>query len=45
MEKLQSAAESLGKDLFILKESDGRFGREKISDVEIIKLAVRKVEI
>jgi hypothetical protein len=45
MEKLQSAAESLGKDLFILKESDGRFGREKLSDVEIIKLAVRKVEI
>lgn len=45
IEKLQSVASQLGTNLYVLREKDGRFGKEKISDPEIIELAVRKVEI
>lgn len=44
-EKLKSVAAELGKSLYVLKEKDGRFGKEKLSDPEILELAVRKVEI
>jgi hypothetical protein len=44
-EKLKFVAAELGKSLYVLKEKDGRFGREKLSDPEILELAVRKVEI
>ena len=45
IEKLKLVAAELGKSLYVLREKDGRFGREKISDPEILELAVRKVEI
>jgi hypothetical protein len=45
IEKLRAVALELGTPLYVLKESHGRFGKEKMSDPEIIELAVRKVEI
>lgn len=44
-EILEEIAREIGKNLFILKEMDGRFGNENLSDVEILKLASYKVEI
>lgn len=40
---LEDIAKELGKDLFILREMDGRFGKENIKDSEIISLAVCKI--
>ena len=45
LENLSEVAATIGKPLFILRESDGRFGREDLSDSEILKLSVRKIEI
>lgn len=45
LEKLEAVAQSIGKDLYILKEKDGRFANEDLEDSRIIELAVRKVEI
>jgi len=42
-EKLQNIAKELGKDLFILRELDGRFENEILSDSEIISKAVCKI--
>lgn len=44
-EVLQEIAREIGKDLFILREMDGRFENEKRTDPEIIKNAVHKIEI
>lgn len=43
LEKLEDIARNLGKDLFILREMDGRFGNEELVDSEIIKRSVRKI--
>lgn len=42
---LEEIAREIGKDLFILREMDGRFENEKRTDPEIIKNAVHKIEI
>lgn len=42
-EQLQKVASQIGKDLFILREMDGRFENETLSDSEIIKRAVCKI--
>jgi hypothetical protein len=42
-EKLKEVAGGLGKDLFILREMDGRFGNEDLPDSKIIELAVAKI--
>lgn len=42
-EKLGRIATFLGKDLFILKELDGRFENENIKDSEIIKRSLSKI--
>ena len=42
-EKLKEVAEGLGKDLFILREMDGRFGNKDLPDSKIIELAVAKI--
>lgn len=44
-ESLEEIAREIGKDLFILREMDGRFENENRSDSDIIKFAVYKVEI
>lgn len=43
--KLESTAKSIEKDLYILKEKDGRLGKDRLSDDRILELAVRKIEI
>ena len=42
-EQLENVAREIGKDLFILREMDGRFGSEELSDSEIITKAVYKI--
>jgi len=42
-EKLENVASNLGKDLYILRERDGRFGNENLSDPEIITRSVCKI--
>lgn len=42
-ETLQSIATEIGKDLYILRELDGRFENENIKDSNIIKVAVCKI--
>jgi hypothetical protein len=42
-EKLERIARSMGKDLFILREMDGRFEKEELKDSEIISRAVCKI--
>ena len=44
-EKLKEIAKEIGRDLFVLREMDGRFENEDKTDSEIIKFAVHKVEI
>lgn len=43
LEKLEEIASNLGKDLFILREMDGRFENEELADSEIIKRSIRKI--
>lgn len=42
-EQLENVARELGKDLYILREMDGRFENENIDDSEIIKKSVCKI--
>lgn len=42
-DNLECVARDLGKDLFILREMDGRFENEKIKDSEIISKSVYKI--
>jgi hypothetical protein len=42
-DNLECVARDLGKDLFILREMDGRFENEKIKDSEIISKSVCKI--
>jgi hypothetical protein len=42
-EKLESIACEIGKDLYILREMDGRFGNEELKDSEIITRAMCKI--
>lgn len=42
-EDLQKIASQLGKDLYILREMDGRFENESISDSKILTSAVCKI--
>jgi hypothetical protein len=39
-EKLQNIAEAMGEKLYVLREMDGRFENEEISEIEIMKKAV-----
>jgi hypothetical protein len=43
IEQLENVASEIGRDLYILREMDGRFGNEELSDPEIINRAVRKI--
>lgn len=43
MDKLENIAKELGKDLYILREMDGRFGNEELKDSEIITRAMCKI--
>ena len=43
-EILQRISDSLGTDLFILRELDGRFENEELKDSEIIKRAVATIK-
>jgi hypothetical protein len=40
---LEEIAREIGKDLFILMESDGRFGNESLEDSEIIRRSICKI--
>lgn len=40
---LEEVAREIGKDLFILRESDGRFQNENLEDSEIIRRSVCKI--
>lgn len=42
-ENLENVARELGKDLYILREMDGRFGNEELNDSEIITKAMCKI--
>lgn len=42
-EKLERIATHFGRDLFILRELDGRFENENLKDSEIIRRAVSKI--
>jgi len=42
-ETLQKVATEIGKDLYIVRELDGRFENENLKDSEIIKVAVCKI--
>jgi hypothetical protein len=42
-EILESIAGQIGKDLYILREMDGRFGNEELNDSEIISRSVCKI--
>lgn len=42
-DSLERIASSLGKDLFILREIEGRFENENLKDSEIISKAVCKI--
>ena len=39
-EKLQSVADELGKKLFVLREMDGRFENESLSEIKVIQKAI-----
>lgn len=41
-EKLENVAEAVGERLYVLREMDGRFGNEDISEIEIMKKAIFK---
>jgi hypothetical protein len=41
--ELKKVAEGLGKDLYVLREMDGRFGNEELQDEKIAELAVAKI--
>jgi hypothetical protein len=43
MDRLENIAKELGKDLYILREMDGRFGNEELKDSEIITRAMCKI--
>lgn len=43
LEMLESIASNIGKDIFILREMDGRFENEDLDDSEIIRKHVRKI--
>jgi hypothetical protein len=42
-EILQKISTALGKSLYILRELDGRFEKEELSDSEILKLATKTI--
>jgi hypothetical protein len=42
-DKLENIAKEIGKDLYILREMDGRFGNENLGDSEIIKRCICKI--
>lgn len=42
-DKLENIAKEIGKDLYILREMDGRFGNENLGDPEIIKRCICKI--
>lgn len=42
-EQLENIAREIGKDLYILREMDGRFGNEELKDSEIITRAMCKI--
>jgi hypothetical protein len=42
-EQLENVAREIGKDLYILREMDGRFGNEELKDSEIITRAMCKI--
>ncbi len=42
-EQLESIAGQIGKDLYILRELDGRFENEELKDSEIISRSVCKI--
>jgi hypothetical protein len=42
-ETLQKIATEIGKDLYIVRELDGRFENENLKDSEILKVAVCKI--
>lgn len=42
-ESLEEIAREIGKDLFILRESDGRFQNENLEDSEIIRRSICKI--
>jgi len=44
-ENLQLAAADIGSTLYVLRESDGRFGNEQRTVSELEKLAVKKFEV
>lgn len=41
--ELEKIASEIGKDLYILREMDGRFGNENMDDSEIIRRSVCKI--
>ncbi len=42
-EQLENVAREIGKDLYILREMDGRFENEELKDSEIITRAMCKI--
>lgn len=42
-DSLESISREIGKDLYILREMDGRFENEKLDDSEIIRRSVCKI--
>jgi hypothetical protein len=42
-DSLEKIASDLGRDLYILREMDGRFGNENLDDSEIIRRSVYKI--
>ena len=42
-EQLENVSREIGKDLYILREMDGRFGNEELKDSEIITKARYKI--
>lgn len=42
-ENLEKIASEIGKDLYVLREMDGRFENESLSDSEIIRRSVCKI--
>ena len=42
-EQLENVAREIGKDLYILREMDGRFGNENLDDSEIIRRSMCKI--
>jgi len=41
--ELEKIASEIGRDLYILREMDGRFGNENMNDSEIIRRSVCKI--